>query len=72
MEKLTKYNRIAEALSDEGRTQKWIALKLGISANTMSNWCTQRSQPSLPRLFQIADLLSVDPCVLLEKKRKKK
>jgi transcriptional regulator with XRE-family HTH domain len=72
MEEIAKYNRIAETLSDEGRTQKWLAKKLGISANTMSNWCTQRAQPSLSRLFQIADLLSVDPCVLLEKKRTKK
>jgi DNA-binding XRE family transcriptional regulator len=72
MKKLPKYNCISEVLREQGRTKKWLAQMLNISSNTMSNWCTQRSQPSLIRLFQIADLLAVDPCVLLEKMRKKK
>jgi putative transcriptional regulator len=72
MEAYPKYNRIAEVLEEQGRSQKWLAQKLSISTNALNNLCQQRSQPSLPRLFEIAEILSVDPCTLIHKRIKKK
>lgn len=33
--------------------------ELGISANTLSNWSTGKSIPSLDKAFKLADLLGV-------------
>lgn len=72
MEALPKYNRIVDVLNEQGRSQKWLAQKLGISANALNNLCLQRSQPSLARLFEIAGLLDVSPCDLISKDYKPK
>jgi len=67
MEISRKYNRISEVLAQQGRSQKWLAQQLGISNNAMNSLCTQKSQPTLQRLMEIAQILSVDPCELLDK-----
>ena len=53
-----KYNRITEVLQQQGRSQRWLAKQLSISANAMNSLCTQKSQ-SLERLFSIAEILGV-------------
>lgn len=32
---------------------------MGVSNNTLSNWCTGKSYPPLPQLFKLANLLGV-------------
>ena len=59
-----KLNRVAEVLKAQGRSQRWLAEKLGISTNAMHNICSQQSQ-SLERLFEIADVLGVSVLVLI-------
>jgi putative transcriptional regulator len=39
--------------------REYIMKKLGVSANTLSNWSTGKSMPSLEKAFQLADLLKV-------------
>lgn len=65
MKDYPKLNRIADLLKQDGRSQKWLADKLGITTNAMNNWCTQKSQPSLERLFEVAAILGYGVCDLI-------
>ncbi len=60
-------NRIKTVLSDQGRTNKWLAEKIGKSPTTVSRWCTNESQPPLETLYQISILLNTDIRELLNK-----
>lgn len=61
-------NRIKEVIKDQGRTQKWLAEKLGKSYNIVNGYVQNRSQPSLPDLYKIAEILDVEPKDLLKDK----
>ncbi len=52
-------NRIKLALVEQKRTNRWLAKELGKDEATVSNWCTNKSQPSLETTVQIAQLLKV-------------
>jgi len=58
-------NRIKIVLVEQGRTNKWLADKLGKNATTVSRWCTNDMQPSLETLVQISDALNVNVRELL-------
>ncbi len=53
-------NRLKVVLAEQRRTNRWLAEKIGKSENTISKWCSNKSQPSLDCLLQIARLLDVD------------
>ncbi len=53
-------NRIKVVLAEEGRTNKWLADKLGKTTTTVSRWCTNEMQPSLETLVDIAAALKID------------
>lgn len=53
-------NRLKAVLAENGKTNKWLAEKLGKNETTISRWCTNEVQPSLDTLVIIADLLAVD------------
>lgn len=52
-------NRIAVVLKEQGRTNKWLAAKTGISETQISGYATNRNQPSLPNAYKIATVLGV-------------
>ena len=58
-------NRIKIVLVEQGRTNKWLADKIGKNTTTISRWCTNDMQPSLETLLLIADTLKVDVRELL-------
>lgn len=58
-------NRIKIVLVEQGRTNNWLAGKLGKNTTTVSRWCTNDMQPSLDTLVTIADTLNVDVRELL-------
>lgn len=58
-------NRIKIVLVEQGRTNKWLADKIGKNTTTVSRWCTNDMQPSLETLLLIADTLKVDVRELL-------
>jgi putative transcriptional regulator len=62
-------NRIKIMLVEQGRTNKWLADKLGKNATTVSRWCTNDMQPSLETLVQISDVLNVNVRELLVSNR---
>lgn len=62
-------NRIKIVLVEQGRTNKWLADKLGKNTTTVSRWCTNDMQPSLETLVQISDVLNVNVRELLVSNR---
>lgn len=50
-------NRIKTILRQQGRTQAYLCRMLGKSANTVSLWCTNKTQPSVDDLYSISKLL---------------
>ena len=53
-------NRIKAVLAERQRTNRWLATQMGKSENTISRWGSNKSQPSLIQLQEIANLLDVD------------
>ena len=54
-----KLNRIKLVLVEQDVSQTELAKKLGKSFSTINAYCSNRKQPSLESLNQIADILSV-------------
>ena len=53
-------NRIKVVLVEQKRTGKWLAEQMGKDQATVSKWCTNTSQPDLPTLTRVAEILNVD------------
>lgn len=58
-------NRLKVVLAEKKRTNKWLAEQLGKDPATVSKWCTNKAQPNLETLIQIAACLEVDVKELL-------
>ena len=58
-------NRIKEVLKEQGRTQTWLAEKIGKSYVRVTNYCNNNAQPSIQVLTTIAEVLDVDIRALL-------
>ena len=59
MDRIKDLNRIKVVLTEKHLTSKWLAEQLGKSTCTVSKWCSQKSQPDLQTIDQIAKLLDV-------------
>ena len=55
-----KINRLKIVLTENDKTNKWLAEQLGKSEVTVSRWCTNEVQPSIETLTEIAKLLNID------------
>lgn len=55
-----RINRIKEVLVIQGKSQKWLAEKIGVSPTSMTFICNNKSQPHLKDLRTIAKILDVD------------
>ena len=53
-------NRIKVVLVEHKRTNKWLAEQLGKDPATISKFVTNRVQPNLETLVQLANCLNVD------------
>lgn len=71
MQKIYAMNRIREVLDEKGIRQTWLAEKLGKSFSIVNAYVCNRRQPSLELLFEIAEILQVDPKELIDSKKKK-
>lgn len=58
-------NRIKEVLKEKGVKQVWLAERLGKSYNMVNGYVTNKRQPSIEVLYEIAKLLHVDAKELL-------
>lgn len=61
-------NRIKVVLVERQKTSKWLAEQLKKSETTVSRWASNKIQPSLEQLFEIAKILEVDVKELLNSK----
>ena len=57
-------NRIKVTLVEKQKTNRWLAEQMGKSENTISRWCSNKSQPSIIQLQEIENLLDVDVRVI--------
>lgn len=62
---ITLRNRIKAVLADRDRKSSWLAEQLGKSPNTVSRWCSNKTQPSLAQLGEIASVLNVEVGTLI-------
>ena len=60
-----KINRIKVVLAENGKTGKWLAEQVEKNEATVSQWCSNKMQPSLDMLVRTAKLLNVDPRQLI-------
>ena len=58
-------NRIKEVLEERGIKQTWLAEQLGKSFCIVNSYVCNRRQPSLEVLFEIAEILNVNPKELI-------
>lgn len=62
-------NKIKVTLVEKQKTNRWLAEQMGKSENTISRWCSNKSQPSIAQLQKIANLLDVDVRGLLKSQK---
>lgn len=62
---IQRMNRIKKILTEQGRTQTWLASKISRSYVVTTNYCNNKTQPSLTILYKIASVLKVDVRELL-------
>ena len=63
-------NRIKVALAERQKTSKWLAEQLNKSETTVSRWASNKVQPSIEQLFEIAGILEMDVKDLLASNKK--
>jgi len=52
-------SRIGERIKQAGYRRDYIQEYMGISRNTLSNWSTGKTYPSIPQALKLAALLGV-------------
>ena len=55
-----KLNRLKLVLVEKDKTGVWLAEQLGVTAVTVSKWCSNITQPTLPTLDRIAELIEFE------------
>ena len=53
-------NRLKVVLVEQKKTGKWLAEQLGKDPSTVSKWCSNKMQPALEMLVNIAKVVDVD------------
>jgi len=62
---IQRYNRLKIVLAEKERTGTWLSEQMGHSISTVSRWMTNKVQPSVEQLYEIAHHLDVDVKELL-------
>lgn len=57
---MERINRVKEVLVIQGKSQVWLAEKLGKSTTAIAAMCNNRTQPHLKDLKKIAFVLDID------------
>jgi putative transcriptional regulator len=65
------FNRIKAVLAEKGKTNNWLAEELEVNRTTVSKWCTNSMQPTIEKLFAVAEVLDVDVKDLLVSNKNK-
>ena len=62
---IQRYNRLKIVLAEKERTGTWLSEQMGHNICTVSRWKTNKVQPSVEQLYEIARHLDVDVKELL-------
>ena len=57
---IQRYNRLKIVLAEKERTGTWLSEQMGHSISTVSRWMTNKVQPSVEQLYEIARHLDAD------------
>ena len=57
---IQRYNRLKIVLAEKERTGTWLSEQMGHSISTVSRWMTNKMQPSVEQLYEIARHLDVE------------
>ena len=60
MDENPNLNRIKVALVEHQKTSKWLAEQMEKSDTTVSRWVSNKIQPSVEQLFEIARILNMN------------
>ena len=60
-----RYNRIKVVLAEKEKTGTWLSEQMNRNIGTVSRWMTNKVQPSVEQLYEIARHLDVDVKELL-------
>ena len=55
---IQRYNRLKIVLAEKERTGTWLSEQMGHSISTVSRWMTNKVQPSVEQLYEIARTLT--------------
>ena len=58
-------NTIKRELEKQNLTQRWLAEKLQTTPVSVNSWCQNKSQPSIEKLYKVAEVLNTKPSKLL-------
>ena len=57
---IQRYNRLKIVLAEKEKTGTWLSEKMNRNIGTVSRWMTNKVQPSVEQLYEIAHHLDVD------------
>jgi putative transcriptional regulator len=60
MAEIKKYNRIKVELAEAVKKNQELAGYLNVHVTTVSDWCTNKNQPSVQDLYRISEFLRID------------
>jgi transcriptional regulator with XRE-family HTH domain len=64
-------SRIGILLRSSKYRREFIQKELGVSANTLTNWCTGKTYPTIDKAFRLAELLETNIEELYEREKEK-
>ena len=62
---IQRYNRLKIVLAEKEKTGTWLSEQMNRNIGTVSRWMTNKVQPSVEQLYEIAHHLDVDVRELL-------
>ena len=65
MNEYPHYNRIQAVLAEKDKTGTWLSAQLGRNIGPVSRWMTNKVQPSVEKIYDIAKHFDVDVKELL-------
>ena len=57
---IQRYNRLKIVLAEKDKTGTWLSEQMNRNIGTVSRWMTNKVQPSVEQLYEIAHHLDVD------------
>ena len=56
---IQRYNRLKIVLAEKEKTGTWLSEQMGRNIGIVSRWMTNKAQPSVKQLYEIANHLDV-------------